>query len=151
MIRKRSSFVILAFLLTTTAQATPLGLDSGKIKVISQNDELCTDGPYREIGEKGEEVLMVGTTITFSLPSDKKEIIAEASESECAEDVTSQIKDKTLTNITSTHHCPSSLKHLERTVTESLSVTGKRLKYVKESPKEKKIECVFEWSLHEKK
>lgn len=149
--RKRLTFLILAFFLTTTAEATPLGLSSGKLKVISQNDELCTDGPYRIVGEKGEEVLMVGATITFSLPSEKKEILTEASESECAEDVVSTLKDKTLTNISSTHHCPSSLKQLERIVTESLSVSGKRLKYSKESPKEKKVECVFEWSPNENK
>lgn len=149
----RISLTILLSLYLSAAYAAtiPLGLNPGQLKVISQTGDLCTDGPLKIVGEKGEELLMVGAVITFTLPAEKKLILVKASDTECAEEVESTVKDKTLTNISTTHSCPASLKNLERKVVETLTVTGRRLKYLKESPQEKKVECVFEWSADEKK
>lgn len=143
--------LVLNFCLITSSYATTLGLGPGKLELTAGSDKVCTPGPFKIVGEQGEEVLMVGTIITFSLPSDKKEILNEASETECAEDVLSSSKNGTLTNITSTHSCPPKLKQLERRVTESLSANGKTLTYKKISDKEPKVECIFLWSAHEKK
>lgn len=151
MMRTALKLLVLNFCLVTSSYATTLGLGPGKLELKSGPEKICTSGPFKIVGEHGEEVLMVGTLITFSLPSDKKEILNEASETECAEDVLSSSKSGTLTNITSTHSCPLKLKHLERTVTESLSATGKSLTYKKISDKDPKVECIFLWSTHEKK
>lgn len=136
---------------TTYAASIPLGLNPGQLKVISQTGDLCTDGPLKIVGEKGEELLMVGAVITFTLPTEKKMILVKASDTECAEEVESTVKDKSLINISTTHSCPPSLKNLERKVVETLTVTGKRIKYLKESPQEKKVECSFEWRADEEK
>ncbi len=151
MMRTAFKLLLLNFCLITSSYATTLGLGPGQLKLTTGSDKVCTPGPFKIVGEQGEEVLMVGTLITFSLPSEKKEILNEASEAECAEDVLSTLKSGTLTNVTSTHSCPPRLKHLERTVTESLTVKEKTLSYKKISGKDPRIECIFLWSAHEKK
>lgn len=151
MMRTSLKLLILNFCLIASCYATTLGLGPGKLELKSGPAKVCTPGPFKIVGEPGEEVLMVGTIITFSLPSDKKEILNEASATECAEDVLSSYQNDILLNVTSTHSCPLKLKHLERTVKESLSVTGKSLTYKKISGHDPKVECIFLWSAHEKK
>lgn len=135
-----------------SATATTLGLGPGTITVITKNDDVCSDGRYALMGESGDQVLMLGPNITFFPPKSEKELITPASTTECAEDVVSSLKENTLTNIFSTHSCPKKLKHLERVVTETLSVSkDKTLIYTKSSSGEKSIKCVFKWGPSEKK
>lgn len=132
--------------------ATTLGLGSGLIKVTSKNDEICSDGAYGLMGEKDDQVLMLGPNITLFPPTKQKELLSTATESDCAEDVVSSLKENTLTNVFSTHSCPKKLKHLERSVTETLSVSGdKILTYTKVSFGEKSVKCVYKWEPNEKK
>lgn len=143
---------IFVLISTLNVSATTLGLGPGTIKVVTKNDDICSDGPYALMGEKDDQVLMLGPNITLFPPKSEKETITSASATECAEDVVSSLKDNTLTNIFSTHSCPKKLKQLERVVTEKLSVSkDKTLTYTKTSSGEKSIKCVFKWGPSEKK
>ena len=136
----------------SNGEASTLGLGSGSIKVISNDNEVCADGPYGLMGEKSDQVLMVGPNITFYPPQKEKQILSPSSASNCAEDVVSFAKENNLVNIFTTHSCPKKLKHLERVVTETLSVSkDKTLTYTKVSTGDKKVRCVFKWVSNEKK
>lgn len=146
-----SLICLFPILQNSTAEASALGLVSGSIKVISKDNEVCADGPYRLMGEKSDQVLMVGPNITFYPPQKEKQILSTSSLASCAEDVASLVKENNLINIFTTHSCPKKLKHLERVVTETLSASkDKTLTYTKVSPGEKKIKCVFKWESNEK-
>lgn len=151
--KRTLSVITCLFFLLSNATATTLGLGPGIVKVVTKTDDVCADGPYSLMGEKGDEVLMIGPNLTLFPPKDGKQILSSASETECAEEVVSNLKENTLTNIFSTHSCPKKLKHLERAVTETLSVStkDKTLTYTKSSPDEKKVKCVFKWGVREKK
>lgn len=137
---------------SANAEVSTLGLGSGSIKVISKDIEVCADGPYKLMGEKNDQVLMVGPNITFYPPQKEKQILSPSSSTDCAEDVVSLVKEKSLINIFTTHSCPKKLKHLERVVTETLSVSKDRtLTYTKVSSGDKKVKCVFKWESNEEK
>ena len=149
------TFLIAGFLSLSysNADATTLGLGTGTVKVVTKTDDVCADGPYTLMGEKDDQVLMVGPNLTLYPPADKKQILSTASETECAEDVVSTLKEDTLTNVFSTHSCPAKSKNLERVVTETLSVSkkDKAVTYIKVSTDEKRVKCVFKWGPSEKK
>lgn len=122
-----------------------LGTKPGKVKVVSENSEICTDGPFKLVGKSGEEVLMVGPVISFILPTKEKEIISKASSTECAEEAISELVKSELKVTTTVHTCPEKLKSNEVKVQETLSVSGTTIKYQRISNLDKKIECQFQW------
>ena len=151
-----STPLILTFILSFSASAAAedlyksLGLSKGKVSVISESSEdTCSNGPYQIVGKKDEEVLMVGTNITFDLPSKVKINAVAADEETCAEDVHSTLTGKQLKMITTIHTCPEKQKKLEGTTEESIEVNADKIKYVRKSGKDK-VECVFKWVANEK-
>ena len=147
MLRTDLKILILFALLSFSVSAKVPGPGTGRIEVLSSNSDLCTSGPYRMVGEEGDQVLMVGTNITFSLP-DTVSKQTESGPNGCSEAVRSELKNNLLTNTTETSKCPLKFRHLERKVTETLSFNEHTLTYQNLSAKTK---CIFKWSGHEKK
>lgn len=151
----RVNLLTLIFILTATsfeAQSSEdifrsLGVNPGKISVTKSNADHCTDGPFKLVGAKGEEVLMVGTNITFTLPAKEKEIVAKADAKQCAEEVLSVLEKNELRMTTTVHSCPEKLKFVEGKIVETLSASHNVIKYQRIAEKDKKIECLFQWRL----
>lgn len=145
---------ILTFFLSISALAAPedvyksLGLSEGKVISLSESVDLCNSGPFQFVGEGDEKVLMMGTNITFDLPT-KDKITAKADLESCAEDSHSKLLGKKLSMITIIHTCPKKDKKLEGVTEESIEVNAQRIKYLRKSGKEK-TECDFKWVPNEK-
>ena len=124
-----------------------LGTKPGTLTVTKSNADHCTNGPLKLVGSKDEEVLMVGSNITFYLPGKEKEITATADDKQCAEEVQSVLEKNELKMTTTVHSCPLKLKFVEGKITETLSVSHNIVKYQRFADKDKKIECTFQWRM----
>ena len=148
--------LILTFTLSLSAFAAPadiyksLGLEQGKVEVIKDADDNCSDGPFRFVGKAGEEVLLVGSNITFHQPTKEKVKTVSADDETCTEEVESKLLDKKLYMKTTVHSCPPKMKKLEHVSEELLEVNKQQIKYTKKDNIEK-IECTFKWSSNDKK
>lgn len=147
-------FLLLSF---NTLAATPqdvykvLGLSAGKVTAVSESeDDLCDDGPFKFVGEPGEEVLMVGPVVTFYLPKKEKENIVKADEETCAEDVLSTFQGKKLVMVRTIHSCPKKLQHLNSTTEKSLEVIKNTIKLTQKT-KRGTNSCLLNWVANEKK
>lgn len=153
--RTLTSLILTCFLSLSALAAAEdvyksLGLSKGTVTSLSESDEdHCANGPFQIIGNKDEEVLMVGTNITFDLPTKEKINAVASDENTCAEDVQSTLAGKKLKLITTIHTCPLKLKKLESVTEESIEVTGQTIKYLKKTGKEK-TECIYKWVANEK-
>jgi hypothetical protein len=115
-------------------------LGAGSIEVVGQNSETCADGPFQIMGEKDEEVLMVGPVITFPLKG-------ETTKSEgCTEVSEVKIGPQKITSRHTISACPPKNKKLESTVTETLVSNGTTITYERSD----KIKCIFKWTALEK-
>lgn len=148
--------LILTFTTAIGAQAAPadiyksLGLSQGTVEVIKDADDNCSGGPFRFVGKAGEEVLQIGSNITFHQPTKEKERTVTADAETCAEDVEGKLLTKKLYMKTAVHSCPPKMKKLEHVTEELLEVDKQQIKYTKKDNVEK-IECTFKWSENEKK
>lgn len=151
----RSVLLLLFIFLTTQLEASTsaealyqkLGIEAGQIKLIRGKDNICADGPLKVVGQRDEEILMVGPKITFSLPQNKP-IISETEP--CREETNSQYQGKSLLTVTTVSHCDKENKKLESKVTERLEVKGKELTYTRDD-QQKRVQCIFTWSKDAKK
>lgn len=147
--------IILTCFLSLSAQAAAediyksLGLSKGTVTAISDSEDLCSGGPFQIIGKKDEEVLMIGSSITFDLPTKGKINTVTADEDTCAEDSQSTLSGKKLKMVTTIHSCPVKQKNLEGVTEESIEVTGQTIKYLKKTEKDK-TECIYKWEANEK-
>lgn len=147
--------LILTFILPLSAFAAPadiyksLGLTQGKVEVIKDADDNCSDGPFRFVGKEGSEVLMVGPTITFHQPTKEKLNSVKADAETCAEDVESKLLGNRLLMKTTVHSCPKDQKKLEHVSEELLEVNKDQIKYTKKDNL-RKIECILKWSANDK-
>ena len=118
-------------------------LGAGSIEVVSQNSEACSDGPFQIMGEKDEEVLMVGPVITFPMKG-------ETTTTEgCSEVTDVKIGPQKITTKHTISACPLKNKKLESTVTETLASNGTTITYERSSDKDK-VKCIFKWAPLEK-
>lgn len=144
-------FVLLA-LTTQLSFATPeemykrLGTSAGSVKVLSETSDNCADGPFKIVGDPGEEVLMIGPKISLPLPNKDNAIVSTTDSHQCKEDVQGQFIKERLHVLTTVHSCPAKLKRLESRVEEIISVKDQTIKYQRLAKNEFRIECVFQWS-----
>lgn len=149
--------LILSVLFSLNALASPediyksLGVSAGQVTAVSESeDDLCDNGPFKFVGDKGEEVLMVGPRITFHQPTKRKVNAVKADEETCAEDIQSTLSGKKLTMITSVNSCPKKLQHLTAMTEESIEVNKNTIKYTRKS-KQGTSSCMLNWVANEKK
>ena len=128
-----------------------LGLPAGTVKILSETSNICDDGPFKIVGEPGDEVLMLGPKISLALPDKDKKIETVTTDNNCKEDVQSQFVKSELHVHTAIHSCPPKLKRLESRVEEIVSVHGEKIKYQRIAKNEFRVECTFQWSKLDKK
>lgn len=91
------------------------------------------------MGEKGEEVLMVGSVITFPLKG-------ETTQTEGCKDVSEvKILSQKIIFKQTISECPAKNKKLESSVEETLTASGSTLTYERSS-NGSKSRCVFKWT-----
>ena len=115
-------------------------LGAGSIEVVSQNSDTCSDGPFQIMGEKGEEVLMVGPVITFPLKGETTKVEG------CTEVSEVKISSQKIISKHTISACPPKNKKLESSVIETLVSNGTTITYERTD----KIKCIFKWTALEK-